>query len=395
MPYNVDGKIYTRITELTSYVECEALSYIDKTKPFNRPTKANAVTLAGTLVHHKIAQSEMKKMKRPYKSIELEFNDQERFMFQEMILDHKEQRQIQQDNPERFKDMHPDYLKTKYEKIMEDVIILYNNYKVFLNDNVYKPVYIEEKKFYEPLLIAGTVDLVATFQLTGYVRKINIHSYFDVGEKEYFVEDPNGEPMMVATLLDWKSSKSKQKGHALQLSAYHLMWELLGEFDRLRTNGHIINAQSYSVLLGKRKKIPQYVINQGLPTQYQLFKYDMDSSPFLQCLEIRKSPRPIAMDVEGGIGIKGRCMFCNQIVYCPDNKMIPVNMTSQSIIPLTEFDLKDTTALVLLMSEMDNKSINNIKNKINDIHLQLEERTKLFNNTDIKDVIKEDFGIED
>lgn len=417
MPYFENGIRYTRITELTSYIECEALAHIDKTKPINRPVKGNVVTLPGTLCHHKIAEHEMDKMSVPYKKIEMEFNAQEKFLFQEILMDHKEQKEIQKLNPSRFGDMPPDQLRTKYEIMLKDIDSFYDNYLVFDRDNPHVPVYIEEKRFYDPLQIAGTVDLIAKFNLIGRVEKLDLHPYFsgfnnivhhsdprsgeewdeemfvpNVGEKEYFVPDPDGEKIEVTTLLDWKSSKAKQKGHPLQLSAYHLKWELLGDMDKMRNNGHIINSQCYSVLLGNRKKIPKYVLKQGLPTEYQFFQYEVDSTAFLECLEIRKSPRPIAMDIDGNVGIKGRCVFCGQLAYCPDNKIIPSVRNVQSLIPLTEFDLRDTTALTLLMSEMDNPSINNVKKKIGLIHQQLENRQKAFNKTDILSVVLHDIG---
>jgi hypothetical protein len=343
MPYDQDGIIYTRVTEATAYIECEALAWIDKNHPIHRPRKANAVTLAGTLMHHKIAEDEMKKMTKAYKKMPFELDHQERGLFQGMIMDHREQKNVQENNPKRFQYMTEPELMTKYEKVMESVKILFGNYQQFCIDEPHTPVFVEERKFYEPMRLAGTVDLLAKFRLQGDIHTLDLHPHFPVGPKEYFIENTlDGKFMDVTTILDWKSSKTKQKGHPVQLSTYHLMWELLGELDRLRKQGHIINSQVYSVLLGVRDPIPKYVIRQGLPTMYQFLKYDVDTKPFLKCLEIRESPRPITNNEKGKDGIKGRCTFCSNVMYCPDNAVIPSSYRSDAIIPLTTFESRQT-----------------------------------------------------
>lgn len=392
MPYDKNGIIYTRITEASSYVECEALAWIDQQYPVFRPRKANAVTLAGTIMHHKIAEDEMKKMVKAYKKIPFELDHQERGLFQGLITDHQKQKQIQKTNS-RFKHMSEPELMTKYEKVMENVRIFFGNYQQFCIDNPHTPVFIEEQRFYEPLKIAGTVDLLAKFKLRGYLRTVNLHPKFNVGAKRYFFEDPNGEEMEVTTILDWKSSKTKQKGHTTQLSAYHLMWELTGDLDRLRQRKHIINAQVFSVLFGVREKIPKYVLAQGLPTMYQFLKYDVDTTLFLVCLEIRESPRPITNNLKGKDGIKGRCTFCASVMYCPDNKVIPNSYRSDAIISLTNFTYKDTSSVLLALKELDNPAINPVKQKLQDIHNKLEKNLKIFKNVDLDQVIAHDSEI--
>lgn len=393
MPYEKDGIRYNRVTEISAYVECEALAWIDKNNPMTLPKKANAVTLGGTLTHHRIADNELKEMNNPYKTITFEWGDQEKQMFERLMSDHKEQKEVQKNSPDRFQHMSEIELMSKYEKIMGDIKIFYGNYIQFCFDEPHTPIFVEEKLWNDDFKVAGTVDLIATFNLRGRIEKKNLHPYFNVGEKDYFVPDAAGEFMNVTTILDWKTSKKAMKAHEVQMSVYHLLWELSGKLDRLRSKGHIINSQTFSVLLGEYKP-SQAAIKRGDPLMYQFKKYEVDSSAFLASLEIREAPRPVTKDLEGKDGLKGRCMFCSYVMYCPDNEVTSSYERGTIFTTGVPFNYTDTSALLLMMGELDNKVINPIKHKIKAIHKEIEKRIAVSDDKAIEDKVLEDAEIE-
>lgn len=393
MPYEKDGNKFNRVTEIAGYVECEALAWIDQNTPMDIPKKGNVVTLPGTITHHKIAENELKEMKNPYKRIDFEWGEQEKQMFERLLSDHKSQKEVQRSKPDRFKHMSDLELMSKYEKLMEDVRFFYSNYTQFCIDEPHKAIFVEEKIWDDGFKVAGTVDLIGIFRLKGRIVKREAHPYFDVGEKEYFVEDLNGDWMDVVTISDWKTSKRKMKAHEVQMSIYHLIWERSGKLDRLREKGYIINSQTFSILLGE-KKPTQKAIAMGLPTAYQFIKYEVDTAPFLASLEIREAPRPVTKDLEGNDGLKGRCMFCSYIMYCPDNEVTSSYEKGTIYSTATPFNDRDTSVILLMFSELDNATVNPTKHKIQALHEEIKKRRAVSDDKSIEDRVLEDAGIE-
>lgn len=392
MPYIKDGKTYTRMTEFVGYGECEALAYNDKHLGINRPRKGNIVTLPGTITHHKIAENEMKMISPDMPPLVLELEPGEREQFIKMQQNHRKQKKIQKANVDgRYNDMDYEAMMTKYEILLQDIMVFYGHYEQFVIHHPHKPLFVEQQQFWERKLLAGTLDLVAVFKLKGIIVDMVLHE--DVGSRKYFVENenhPDAEEMEVATITDWKTSKSKQKGHPDQLSGYHFMWEDLGEFDKIRKRGYPVNSQSWSVLVGKPKRYPR---NHPEGQLYQLYKYDTDSSFFLIHQVIRDNPRPITSDLDGNVGLKGRCMFCSEAISCPENFILPHNFRADEIIPLVPFRLVELTTLRLAIKDMNQKNIHYLKDKLDNIYNELVERQEIYENSDLDVELKKDVDV--
>lgn len=399
MPYlrtDEDGvqRQYTRMTEFTSTGECEVLAWNDKNLPFNRSRKGNIVTLPGTLTHHKIALDRLKSMTKPYKQLPLEIEAQEREYFTQLQKEHRRQKKLQKDDPTgRFALMSIEDKKTKLENMNDNIEQYYRFYEQFLQQHPHVVIYVEEKRFWKRKLLAGTIDLVATFKLKGVVAKVTIHD--EIGEREYFFEDPQNPTAnwySVITLLDWKTSKAKQKGHAKQLSGYHFMWEDIGEFDFLRKQNGIINAQIYSVLLGKPSR---YLKSHPDGQLYQFIKYDINSSFFLAYEKVRQSPRRLTVDENGKHGIKGRCIFCSEINNCPDNVVVPHNFREDEYIPMIPFSLRDISYMRLLLKNMNSTHAEYLKEKLTGMQKELELRMQTYQQKEIDTQIFEILKIKE
>jgi hypothetical protein len=260
MPYKEDGKDYTRITEAVGYGDCKRLAFNDKYLDPQRPKRFSLVAVSGTLTHQRIAQFELAKMERPYKQETLSLEEYEKKQFARLYRQHKK---IKAQTPEKV---------TQYQEVLTKVGKTYSNFLVFNSDYEHEPLYVEEKRFSDNLRLAGTIDLIMVHTLCGRLVEEELHE--GLGKRRYFREDPNGELHKVATLLDWKTSKSKQKGHQTQMTGYHLMWEIEGWLDGIRGLGIEVNLESWSVLLGEYKPSKRTIaFFGGAPPPYQLYKY--------------------------------------------------------------------------------------------------------------------------
>lgn len=382
MPYIKDDKKYDRITEVVSGFDCEATVYINQKLPVNRPRKQNTSSIQGTLLHNRIAKNELAMQKNPYKVLNLELDGGDTKLLNKLLSDHRIQKSIQQHK--RFKDMEPELLKTKYETMNNYINDMFITYASFVADYPHDPIYVEEKRFWDRKMIAGTIDIIMEIPLMGYVQELTLHP--EIGKRWYFLEDrnhPNAKLFKTATPLDWKSSRAKQKGHKIQLSAYHFMWEDLGEFDRLRKQGYVINAEAWSILLGKRTRIPKHEQD---PKPYQLHRYTCDSTDFLKCLEIRESPRPITVNIEGSVGLKPKCMVCSDIMYCPDNVLLPAFPDSNSFMPLVSFSESDLKIMQLATKKMQSAPGIILKHKIDQISELFERHDRIMKDEALKKI---------
>jgi len=383
MPYIKDGIKYDRMTEVCSAWDCEAVSYINKTQPINRTKKINISSLQGTLTHNKIANNEMTFLPIAYKELHLELDDQDKILLAKLIGDHRKQKKIEQGNPQFFGTYTPDEKATRYERMNSAITEFFLNYASFVADYPHKPLFIEEKKFWEKEKIAGTVDLIFETEMRGYVATLNLHP--ELGPHKYFVADSqnvNSRIFKVATFLDWKTSSQKQTGHRIQMSGYHRMWEDLGLLDELRKRGYVINSEGWSVLLGHRSRIPKYEHD---PKPYQLFKYSCDSTDFLWCNGVRKNPRPITLDHKGKEGLKPKCMVCGDIMYCPDNLLTPSYPRFDNFAPLVDFNLLELGMLMPQAQEMKSERAQILKAKIDIMIAELMEQK---NNLTDKEFLK-------
>jgi len=221
-------------------------------------------TLVGSLVHHKIAQNENRN--RPIVNqtkVIHNMSPKHKKIYNGLIVDHKNTRNKNSDLA----------TFTKYQDMLNQIEYCYGRYTHFTLEHPHKPLAIEQHVSYKPYKLKGIADLVMVHRRRGYVDRFNLHSPFPVGTREYFIEEPTADEFHdVITLVDWKTSKKPLKRDLYQLSIYHLIWELTGEFNRLRRTRGIINSQVWSVLLGQQKA----------PEVYKLIKYDVDNNPLIK-----------------------------------------------------------------------------------------------------------------
>lgn len=399
MPYIRKGKKYSRMTEVIGGTECEALPWIDQTYAMDRPRRGTLAAIIGTLVHFKFEEYELNNnMSKAYKTAHLDLNEDERLMLKQLLINHRKQQKIQNNSQERFNFVPEDQQKTQYELFNEEINDLYANFLAFQADNPHKAIYVEEKRFWDQYLVAGTVDLIAVFKLRGVLREKEVPYTNPPVKRIYFYEEPtnpNAEEMEVITLLDWKSSKMKLPAHKGQLGGYHLMWEALGEFDKLRkSTGLPINNQCFSVLLGKRARISQkeIALHNGKPPIYQFFKYDSDYEAFFLGLGVRVDPRPLTIGINGNVGLKGKCMVCSDVYYCPDNINIPVVTELGSYIPLKPFNMKELSQLKMLLANIHANDLGPLKKKIESMYEELLELSNIQDSTIYE--ILENVGID-
>jgi hypothetical protein len=364
-----DGNKYDRITEVVSGLECEAIPYINATQPANRAQKSNTASLQGTLTHNKIAKNEMGLLSKQYKRLVLELDAKDKQLLNRIVKNHRSQKKI-----ETLKDYKREKTPTKYERMNEFIEAAYMNYLSFLADYPHEVVLVEEKRWWDKKKIAGTIDLVMKTNMIGYLKTMTLHP--EIGPREYFITDhkhPDAKQHQVITLLDWKTSKLKQEGHRVQLSAYHCMWEDLGELDRFRKKGWVINSEAWSVLLGERI-YPKSTKAQQDWTSYQLLKYSVNSEDFLVALRIRENPRPLTVNVKSGKdGLKPRCMVCSDIMYCPDNMLTPSDPSWDTFIPLEPFSLGELALMTTRTGSAKSKVGQLINRKINRLFHTLQE----------------------
>ncbi len=394
MPYNKGGKRYDRITEVVGQGECEAIGWINQNKPDNRARVSNLAALAGTLVHQKVASNELKLMSVPYKKEPLTFSRDQKQLWFKIQKDHKRTVLLNDANQYATDSQKK---QTRYEELQHAASVSYSNYLAFLFDNTHTPIFVEETIYNDDYDIAGTVDLIAIFNLRGYIDSKTPHP---VGERSYFIEDPDGEEFEVVVVLDWKTSKMKQKGHQTQMSGYHLMLETNGIFDRLRGKGYAIAYDTWSVLLGERIRISkkEMLATNDNPLPYQLFKYPSNSKHFLVCKTVGNNPRPLTVSLDGKTGLKGLCMVCSDILHCPDRDIFSYSPQDEDIvIPLEPFTRKELSTLVLIMRRMKNiagnDAITALHDKIQDLHSGSKELSTTINNDEWGTSIYKEFNI--
>lgn len=397
MPYIKDGKKYSRMTELLGYSECEALAWIEETYGMDRPKRGTLAAITGTVSHHKFAEYEMKQLEKPYKQLKLNLNPDERIMLRQLLLNRKKQTQIQNNSKERFHHVPSQHQITQYELFNQDINNAYANFLAFCADHPHKTIYVEEKRFWDTFQVAGTVDLIASFKIKGVLREKEVPFAEPAVRRTYFFEEPLNpvaKEYEVATILDWKTSKVKQAGHLHQLSGYHFMWEGLGEFEKLRNAGYVINNEAYSVLLGERKKISQreQKLFNGNPPPYQFIKYPTDYTHFLLSLGVKKDPRPLTAGIDGKTGLKGKCMICSDVYYCPDNINIPVVSNKETYIPLMPFNLKEVSHMKMLLTGIVGKTFDPIKKKVERMYDELIEISDIHDSSIYE--ILENIGID-
>lgn len=298
MAYRRGGKDYYRVTGVIGGKECEAIAYNIK-HGVSKDLVANAITLPGSLGHWKI-----EKFLREVK----DYGPPEPLMWGKGAEDIIKLWQDENVLQER--------LIMPANECFEGFMQFYRAHEFHNGDERVSgidPILIEQTMFVEDFMgtgiaVAGTADLIARVWLKGQVE-----------EDGYFHECKHIQPhdplcictgQWVVTLMDWKYSIKKQSSHPEQLSTYHHMAEVTGQFDIVSENDkYAVNAEVWSVLFKK----PNHAIG------YALHKYIVDIKPFLDSLEILKCPKFTTLNHRNySYGLKGRCMFCQYQNHCPD-----------------------------------------------------------------------------
>lgn len=298
MAYRLKGKDYYRVTGVISGRECEAVAWNIK-HGTKKSLVANAITLPGSLVHWKI-----EKFLREVKG----YGPPEPLVWGtggEIII-----KRWQDDDEIQERLIMP--ANIGFEGFMQ----FYRAHE-FNDGDVRRsgidPILIEQSLFVDDFMgtgisVAGTADLIARVWLKGQVE-----------EDGYFHECKHLQPhdplckctgQWVVTLMDWKFSIKKQASHPEQLSTYHHMAEVTGQFDIAGENGkYPVNGEVWSCLFKK----PNHAIG------YTLHKYEVNVKPFLDALEVLKQPKFRSLNHRNyTYGLKGRCMFCQYQNSCPD-----------------------------------------------------------------------------
>lgn len=392
MPYIRNGKTYRRVTEVVAALECEATAFISKHYAMDRPQKSNTFALGGSLAHYKIEGHVLSLMKNPPKQKPFELDPPSRLLMNKLLREHKRQKKIEQANKSGRYSSGDVSTLSRWDQLQEKVKIFYGNFNLFLMDYPFKPIMVEERLWWDAKLVAGTVDLIATFRLKGVIQQKTLHQ--EIGSRPYFVEDhhlPDAQWYDVLTITDWKTSATKLKSFPIQMSAYHLMWEALGKLDHFRRQGFIINQDCWSAMFGERKRIPQKEID---PKPYQLVKYMADSKPFLEGLAICEDPRPLTLGSDGSLGIKGRCLVCQDIAHCPDHIFTPMQRKEDLFIPLIPFTTQDVAILRMALKDMNTQRVQILKDKLNTMGNEIMEISEIQKDVDLDKILLESLEIE-
>ncbi|MBD3405076.1 MAG: hypothetical protein GF411_02935 [Candidatus Lokiarchaeota archaeon] len=298
MAYRRDGKDYYRVTGVIGGRECEAVAWNIR-HGTEKSLVGNAITLPGSLVHWKI-----EKFLCEAKGYALPPPINWGPSAEKIIKRWEEAGQIQE------------RLIMPANEGFEGFLQFYRSLYYFNDEERVPgldPILIEQTMFVDDFMgtgmaVAGTADLIGRVWLKGQVAD---DGYFH--ECAHHVpNDPLCEckSQWVVTLMDWKYSIRKQASHPEQLSTYHHMAEVTGNFDKASENGkYPINHECWSGLF----KRPNNEIG------YELYKYPVDTSAFLEALDILKEPKFRTLNHRNfRLGLKGRCMFCAYQNNCPD-----------------------------------------------------------------------------
>ena len=306
-PYEVDGQLINRVTEIVSAGDCEATAFIEKDPSKRKNVRtSHMVTLPGTLTHARIEQD--LKIEVGLAADALPLGEIDKKLYGKLYKEHREMRK---------KDP---ACQTTYNDIKEKVKFCYANYLAFRADIKITPLLIEKRMFsVQNYKVGGTVDLVGLFHgLTGYIieatpdeKHLPVKRYFKLCDHKKACRCTK---MNVVGVADWKTSTRKQNGHRIQMSAYFCMLEELGVWDEFRAKGHHILWETISVLLGEHgyKKYK---------TPYQIHYYSPDVSDFLVHRRVHDNAKNMTINLKGKTGLKGRCMFCAYLPSCPDRIM--------------------------------------------------------------------------
>jgi hypothetical protein len=358
MPYKIRDKEYHRVTEVTGAGECLATARGVKEGEIKIAT---TTPLAGIMTHLRI-ENRLKKMcgQNPKP---LSYSEPTNLVWRKV-----------RDNHLKQKKKDPDAV-TSYETILKKAGKCWENFLDFLHDYPeFKPVceHIESRVYSEKLEYAGTADIIFLMPMKG--RRFHACHYKGGPNKEYksceyFLECDRDQKYkkekdkrcpkyegtgrnkveltpckckweMVISLGDWKTSSQKQKGHQRQLSAYHFACEEMGIWDKFRNmgdgkggQGYAINWECWSLLFGDHKV-------KSVDENYRLHRYEPYINDFLESSRRFQNPRDISINERGEIGLKGRCMFCNHLLDCPD-RVIWSNIEKRQIFtnPLTRSEI--------------------------------------------------------
>jgi hypothetical protein len=298
MAYRWGDKDYYRVTGVISGRECEAVAWNIKAGT-KKSLVANAITLPGSLMHWKIEKflREVKGYGPPEPLVWGSGAEDILKRWQEN--DQMQERLVMPAN-EGFEGFLQFYRSLEFNNGEERVSGI-------------DPILIEQTMFVDNfmgtgLAVAGTADLIGRVWLKGVVEG---DGYFHEC-KHVQPHDPlcNCSSQWVATLMDWKYSIKKQASHPEQLSTYHHMAEVTGQFEIVTEGGkYPINAEVWSGLFKK----PNHAVG------YSLYKYEVNINPFLDALNILQCPEFRSLNHRNyTYGLKGRCMFCQYQNNCPD-----------------------------------------------------------------------------
>jgi len=365
MPYKIGDKEYHRVTEVTGAGECLATA---KGVKEGDVKVATTTPLAGTLVHLRI-ENYLRKMCDLHPK-PLSFGEPTNLIWRKVRENHIRQKKKNKD------------AITSYEAIMKKAGKCWENFLDFMNDySSFRPVceHIESKVYSDKLEYAGTADIIFVMPLkgkrrsfshdkTGPTKEFKSYEYFlecdrdqkykkekdkrcpkyeGSGKNKILLPECDCQWEMVITLGDWKTSSRKQAGHERQLSAYHQACEEMGIWDKFRNmgkdsggEGYTINWECWSLLLGDHNV-------KSVDENYRLFRYEPYINGFLVSSRSFQDPRDISINERGDIGLKGRCMFCNHVLTCPD-RVIWSNMEKRqlSLNPLTPEEIKKGLAIL-------------------------------------------------
>lgn len=297
-----DGTLINRVTEVIGAGDCEATAFIEKDPKLRQNARtSHIVVLPGRLLHTEIE----KDLKREMGLVEdrAPLSDLEKKLYGKIYNQHKTM---------RAKDP---TCQTTYSDIMKTVKDCYANYLAFRADHPLTPLLVEKRMYSKTYRVGGTVDLVGLFTVKGYTIR-DTPDKKNLPKKRYWkICDHNTvckcTKQKVVCVGDWKSSKRKQDGHRIQMSAYLCMLEETGILDQYRKKGYHVCWETWSILFGvhgyKKYKTP-----------YQIHHYSPDVTDFLVRGEVHANARYMTVNVKGNVGLKGRCMFCSYFLSCPD-----------------------------------------------------------------------------
>lgn len=276
MPHiDEDGKVYARVTEIISGIECDEKSYhhkqamedlrAGKMKGHNNVTTFAA--LAGTIVHNDIENFLRKQEGLPPVPLELDENAEKMLFEIEKIPDLKEEMNRKIGNA-------------------------FNNFLMFWEE--FEPEILEIEATLlgevEGVPIKGSADLICAID----VEKL------DKAGKVKPRPEKKGKKEIV--ILDWKSGSSVRSTHRTQISAYYT----LAQKDVLP---RFLDDYDYYKVGGKPRGVDVYL--GGSKFKFKIF--DLEPALFFYNVEIYKEAERVPLNhLMGKIGVT--LQYC---LYCP------------------------------------------------------------------------------